>query len=99
MSPDTLKRIVLAVTREFGSDPDSVMASTRRLPVDSRARAVAMSICYDRMQSYTDVGKLFERDRTTVRAAVHRVDRLVASGPVFCQALSRVLDQTNKDFR
>lgn len=76
---DLLGVILRAVTKEFGSQPASVMTPTRGLPADSRARAISMYV-YHRAEpaarlTMTDVGRVFGRDRTTVRHAFDNVER------------------------
>lgn len=77
MTNPLLTTVATEVAGEFGSRLSAILSPTRGRPEDARARAIAMHV-YNRVApgglTFTDVGKAFSRDRTTVRHALTRVD-------------------------
>lgn len=98
MSNPLLTTVATEVAGEFGSRLSAILAPTRGQPADALARAVAMHV-YQRVApagrrsglNFTEVGRDFGRDRTTVRAALTRVEGLQESVPGFSKRVSRVI--------
>lgn len=70
MRPEA-ERILRAVQAEFGVTRAQLMASTRSSRDVAWARQVAVHLCHLAMPelSWSELGRLFGRDRTTVRHA------------------------------
>lgn len=70
MRPEA-ERILRAVQAEFGVTRAQLMASTRSSRDVAWARQVAVHLCHLLMPelSWSELGRLFGRDRTTVRHA------------------------------
>ena len=63
------------VSSAFGLRPDALGASGRGRADVAFARQTAMYLAHTRLQlSYVDVGRLFDRDRTTARHACRQVE-------------------------
>lgn len=91
-----IQQIAAEVAGEFGSTAPAILAPTRGRPEDARARAIAMFI-YARAESgggceepcMSEVGRAFNRDRTTVRHAYARVYSWMGNAS-FARQLSNV---------
>lgn len=71
-----LTTIATEVAVEFGSRLSAILAPSRGKPEDARARAITMwlySSLSPKPLNYTQLGVIFDRDRTTVRHALARV--------------------------
>jgi chromosomal replication initiation ATPase DnaA len=72
-----LTSIATEVAGEFGSRLSAILASQRGSAEDARSRAIAIAV-YKEVSpvplTLTDLGRVFERDRTTVRHALERVE-------------------------
>ena len=71
-----LDHVIEAVTAELGVSRAQLLSPTRSSQRVATARQVAMCVAYraDKSSNYSSVGRLFDRDRTTVRHAVHKCD-------------------------
>ena len=71
----TFDRVLAAVQAEFGVTRAQLMASTRSSRDVAWARQVAVHLCHLVMPelSWSELGRVFGRDRTTVRHAHHKV--------------------------
>lgn len=89
--PRAVDVVVKAVCDRFGSKPSRVLSPTRGTPVDATVRQIAMHV-YRSLpnQSFSSVGRAFDRDRTTVRHNVQVVDTLTGNA-VFATALNEVM--------
>ena len=69
------ERVLQAVQVEFGVTRAQLLASTRSSPDVAWARQVAVHLCHALMPgvSWSELGQLFGRDRTTVRHATTKV--------------------------
>lgn len=81
MRDDQLKKVdvvVKAVCEVFGSTPKRVLSPVRGSPVEARIRQIAMHV-YRSLpnESWSSTGRAFDRDRTTVRHNVDRVNALL----------------------
>lgn len=90
-----LTTVATQVAGEFGSRLSSILGSTRGRPEDARARAISMYVYMmahpgDARPCYTEIGRQFGRDRTTVRHALSRVVQWRKSEKGFDSRLSAV---------
>lgn len=73
-----ITRIIHEVSKASGVKPRDIMGK-RRFVNHTRARFVAMAICRDYLDmSYPAIGRVFDRDHSTVISAMRRVDALCA---------------------
>lgn len=80
-------RIIGAVCQHFEINEKWLRSRDRREPA-SRARKIAYALIRWRLQwSYTDIGAEFERDHTTVMAAVRSIDMNSPAITAICQRL------------
>lgn len=88
-----LTSVATEVAVEFGSRLSAILSSTRGSPPDARARAISMYV-YRQAATVapclTELGRVFDRDRTTVRHALQRVAFWAFSEPGFNERLARV---------
>jgi len=70
-----MDRILEVVQAEFGVTRAQILAPTRSSPDVAWARQVAVHLCHALMPgvSWSDLGQMFGRDRTTVRHANQKV--------------------------
>lgn len=74
-----LTSVATEVAGEFGSRLSAILATTRGRAEDARSRAIAIYVyryseAIPYAPCYTELGKVFERDRTTIRHALARVE-------------------------
>jgi chromosomal replication initiation ATPase DnaA len=89
-----LTSVVTEVAEEFGSRLSFILSSTRGRPQDARARAIAMHVyrlLAPGKPCYTEVGRVFQRDRTTVQHALSRVTGWVQGEHGFEARLDNVM--------
>lgn len=89
-----LTTVATKVAGEFGSKLSAILAPTRGRPEDARARAIAMYV-YKMAEPVcvpcnAELGRVFGRDRTTVRHALNRVVEWKKSEPGFRRMLEGV---------
>lgn len=71
-----LTTVATEVAGEFGSKLSAILAPQRGLAEAARSRAIAMAVYCQvapRKLNLTELGDVFDRDRTTVRHALERV--------------------------
>jgi chromosomal replication initiation ATPase DnaA len=71
-----LTTVATEVAGEFGSRLSSILTPQRGLAEDARSRAIAMAVyrlVAPKKLNLTELGNVFDRDRTTVRHALERV--------------------------
>ena len=86
------------MAQEFGSRLSAILSPTRGLAPDARARAIAMAVyqCVSpRTPNLSELGRVFERDRTTVRHALDRVDLWRGEAGDFEDRFQAVLKRVN----
>lgn len=70
---EMVRNIVCRVAREAGVTPDDIYGDSRKAHI-ARARAAAMHLSRKRLgYSYPKLGKIFNRDHTTIIHAINRV--------------------------
>lgn len=88
---DGIEPILEVVQREFRVGRGDILVPTRSGKDIAWARQVAMYLAYHRNgRNFTAVGRAFNRDRTTVRHAVIKVQERVVAGN---EQLSRILQE------
>ena len=77
-----VERIARACELHWKLPPGSVLSSTRGTPRAAQARRVAMYLAQAKMDknNWSALGRKFQRDRSTVREAVLRVQRELDAG-------------------
>lgn len=77
-----VERIARACEKHWRLPPGAVLSSTRGTPRAAQARRVAMYLAQATMDknNWSELGRKFGRDRSTVREAVWRVQREVEAG-------------------
>lgn len=88
-----LTTVATRVAVEFGSKLSAILSSTRGRPEDARARAIAMHVYHQvgGRPCLTELGRVFGRDRTTVRHALTRVDGFLEAEEGFEDRLMEVV--------
>lgn len=77
-----LTTVATEVAGEFGSKLSAILSPSRGHAVDASSRAIAMAAyraVSPRKLNFTELGKVFDRDRTTVRHALTRFDGFMCS--------------------
>jgi hypothetical protein len=78
-----LTTVATEVAGEFGSKLSAILSPSRGHAEDARSRAIAMAAyraVSPRKLNFTELGKVFDRDRTTVRHALARFDDFMCAG-------------------
>lgn len=92
-----LTSVATEVAGEFGSKLSAILGPTRGVPADSRSRAIAMYVYRQAAPRpepcFSELGRVFNRDRTTVRHALQRVAFWAFSEPGFNERLARVQER------
>lgn len=83
-----VRSIQRATAEHFGLGPRDLLSRTQ-LPHIARPRQVAMFLSKRRTRhSHSNLGRFFERDRTTIRHGCRQVERLIAADPGFAAKVS-----------
>lgn len=92
-----LTSVATEVAEEFDSRLSAILGSTRGSPADARARAISMYVYRQEDPQgppcLTQLGRVFDRDRTTVRHALWRVSVWAFAEKGFNQRLARVQER------
>jgi chromosomal replication initiation ATPase DnaA len=89
-----LTTVATEVAGEFGSRLSAILAPQRGLADDARSRAIAIAVykaVAPKRVSLTDLGQVFDRDRTTVRHALERVEKWRLKEQGFKSRFNRVV--------
>jgi chromosomal replication initiation ATPase DnaA len=89
-----LTTVATEVAKEFGSRLSAILSPYRGQPDDSRSRHIAIAVYREvapRKMSLTDLGAVFDRDRTSVRHALERVELWRKKEPRFPSRFNRVV--------
>jgi chromosomal replication initiation ATPase DnaA len=70
---NSIEAVLDAVEKEMGVNRASILAPSRGIKKLAWARQVAMYLYHGGTRSWSEVGRAFHRDRTTVRYAVEKV--------------------------
>lgn len=83
-----------AVKAEFGVSPDQLRAPTRSTADVAWARQIAAYVCYVLWPgvSWAELGRTFDRDRTTMRYAVNKVQERIAREPELKSKVERIIN-------
>lgn len=88
MDASNIVKEVLAGTT--GGDIDDVLSSARGNGNVAFQRAIAMYISYKETGDYTATGRLFDRERTTVRHAVERIEKEIGNDKAFARRVRKM---------
>jgi chromosomal replication initiation ATPase DnaA len=89
----TPDQIVAAVCAEFGGEPARVLSPHRGHPADAQRRWVAMHVYRwgkGGPKSYSEVGRAFDRDRTSVRHGERRLMTMLGGKGNLLAKMARV---------
>ncbi len=87
-------QVIDAVVKEFGSSRARVLNSSRGTKKEAWIRAIAIYayVCrYPGPVNWTETGRMFGRDRTSVRHAAQRVQRRTETNREFVRRLAPLL--------
>ncbi|UQS95126.1 DnaA [Pseudanabaena phage Pam3] len=75
LSPETVDRVIAAVAKEMGVSREMILAPSRSSANVARARQMAVFILWKAAgePSWSALGRVFGRDRTTIRHAVKTI--------------------------
>lgn len=91
LTPERIARAALAAGRAFDVPPRTIIGR-RRLPAIVRARLALYAALYRACEtSYKQIGRLLNRDHTTVLYGVREAERDAAADPEFAAALAQVI--------
>jgi chromosomal replication initiation ATPase DnaA len=92
-----LTTVATEVAGEFGSKLSAILGPRRGHAEDARSRAIAMFVYRDVVPGdrpcYTELGRVFGRDRTTVRHAIGRVQSWICNERNFVIRLKAVKER------
>lgn len=72
----------------YGVDLKHMLSHRRR---DVRVRQVAMYMCYDLTRhSYPSLGRIFNRDHTTILHATRKIEAAMAADPEFAAEIKQI---------
>ncbi len=95
-----LTSVATEVAAEFDSRLSAILAATRGSPGDARARAISMYVYRQADPKgppcLTELGRVFDRDRTTVRHALDRVAVWAFTEKDFNDRLARVQNRVQE---
>ena len=91
LTPDRIARATLAASRAFEVPPRAII-SRRRLPTIARARQALYAALYRACEtSYPQLGRLLNRDHTTVLYGVREAEADAAADPDYAERSARVV--------
>lgn len=92
LTPERMARATLAASHAF-EVPIRAITSRLRQPPIARARLALYAALYRTCEtSYPELGRLLDRDHTTVLYGVREAEREAASDPEFAAALVRIME-------
>jgi chromosomal replication initiation ATPase DnaA len=92
LTPDRIAHAVVAAGRAFEVAPRAII-SRRRLPSITRARMALYAALYRACEtSYPQIGRLLNRDHTTVLYGVREAERDAAADPDYAARLARIVE-------
>lgn len=94
---DRLEEVLNAVQREFKVRREDLFAPTRSSADIAWARQVAMYLCHvaHPAASMTEIGRAFQRDRTTVKYACNKVEDWRGEGDDLDELLTKIEETIN----
>jgi len=93
MSEALRDEAIRRVVREFGSTRGRILSSTRGKAQDAWVRAIAIYAYagrYPRRVNWSEVGRMFDRERSSVRYAAGRVEAKALQDADFQERVMRV---------